>query len=73
MGRMSDLRIQIQSLSPSEKADLLDAVWESLESDLPLTEAQATELDRRIARLEQKPSDLIPWEEVRAGLSKKKP
>lgn len=69
---MGDLRNQIESLSPAEKADLLDTVWESLEADIsPLTEAQRKELDYRIARHEQNPSDVIPWEQVRAGLFKK--
>ena len=55
-----------------EKAELLDAVWESLEADaLLLTEAQRTELDDRIARHEQNPSDVVPWEQVRAELFKK--
>ena len=66
---MSDLRNQIESLSAAEKAELLDAVWESLEADaLSLTEAQRAELDHRIAHHEQNPSDVIPWEQVRSGL-----
>jgi putative addiction module component (TIGR02574 family) len=66
---MSDLRSQINSLSAAEKADLLDTVWESLEADsLSLTDAQRAELDYRIARHEQNPSDVIPWQQVRAGL-----
>ena len=69
---MSDLRNQIESLSAAEKVELLDAVWESLEADaLSLTEAQRAELDSRIARHEQNPSDVVPWEQVRAGLFKK--
>jgi putative addiction module component (TIGR02574 family) len=69
---MSDLRSQINSLSAEEKADLLDTVWESLESDsASLTEAQRAELDYRIARHEQNPSDVIPRHEVSAGLFKK--
>ncbi|MGH9512646.1 MAG: addiction module protein [Terriglobales bacterium] len=64
---MSDLRSQIENLSP-EKVDLLDAVWESLEADLlPLNEAQRAELDSRIARHEKNPSNVIPWEKVRTG------
>jgi putative addiction module component (TIGR02574 family) len=48
---MSDLRRQINSLSASEKAELLDTVWESLEEDsVSLTDAQRAELDNRIAR-----------------------
>lgn len=69
---MSDLRQQIETLSASEKAELLDAVWVSLEADsLSLTDAQRAELDRRIERHEQNPSDVIPWEQVRASLFKK--
>jgi putative addiction module component (TIGR02574 family) len=48
---------------------LLDLLWESLETEnVPLSEAQRAELDYRI---EQNPSDVIPWEQVRAGLFKK--
>ncbi len=69
---MSDLLNQINGLSPAEKAELLDTVWESLEADaLSLTDAQKAELDYRIARHEQNPSDIIPWDQVRAGLFKK--
>jgi putative addiction module component (TIGR02574 family) len=54
---MSDLRSQINSLSPAEKEELLDTVWESLEADsASLTDAQRAELDYRIARHEQNPS-----------------
>jgi putative addiction module component (TIGR02574 family) len=69
---MSDLLSQIKSLSPAEKAELLDTVWESLEADsASLTDGQQAELDHRIARHEQGPSDVIPWQQVRAGLFKK--
>jgi putative addiction module component (TIGR02574 family) len=69
---MSDLRNRIEGLSPAEKIELLDALWESLEADeVPLTDAQRAELDRRIARYEQDPADVIPWEQVRTGLFKK--
>ena len=66
---MSDLRSQIGSLSAAEKAELLDAVWESLEADAAsLTAEQHAELDRRIAHHEQNPADVIPWEQVRTRL-----
>jgi putative addiction module component (TIGR02574 family) len=69
---MSDLRSQIGSLSTAEKADLLDAVWESLEADAAsLTDEQRAELDRRISHHERNPSDVIPWEQVKARLLKK--
>jgi putative addiction module component (TIGR02574 family) len=69
---MNDLRDRINSLSPAEKAELLDAVWESLEADaVSLTDAQRAELDYRLTRHDQNPSEVISWEQVRAGLFKK--
>jgi putative addiction module component (TIGR02574 family) len=69
---MSDLRSQINSLSAAEKAELLDTVWESLEADVvSLTDAQRAEIDYRITRHEQNPSDVIPWQQVRSNLFKK--
>jgi putative addiction module component (TIGR02574 family) len=69
---MNDLRSQINSLSAAEKAELLDTVWESLEAGaVSLTDAQRAEPDYRVTRHEQNPSDVIPWEQVRAGLFKK--
>lgn len=68
---MSDLRSQIDSLSAAEKAELLDTVWESLEADaVSLTDAQRAELDYRITRHEQNPSDVISWQQVKSGLFK---
>jgi putative addiction module component (TIGR02574 family) len=69
----TDLRNQIASLSAAEKAELLDAVWESLEAEsMSLTGEQRSELDARIARHKQNPADVVPWEQVRANLFKKR-
>lgn len=69
---MSNLRSQINSLSSAEKAELLDTVRESLEADaVSLTDAQRAELDYRINRHDENPSDVIPWQQVRSGLFKK--
>jgi putative addiction module component (TIGR02574 family) len=52
--------------------DLLDIPWESIEADVPvLTAEQRAELDYRVARYRQNPSEVIPWEQVRADLFKK--
>ena len=68
---MSDFRRQIDSLSTTEKVELLDAVWESLEaSSASLTDAQRAELDYRIKKHEENPSEAIPWEQVREKLFK---
>jgi putative addiction module component (TIGR02574 family) len=68
---MSDLRNEIGNLSAAEKFDLLDALWESLEADeVSLTDAQRNELDHRLMEYERNPDEVIPWEQVRAGLFK---
>jgi putative addiction module component (TIGR02574 family) len=33
--------------------------------------AQREELDHRLAEYQRNPDDVIPWEQVRAGLAKK--
>jgi putative addiction module component (TIGR02574 family) len=65
---MSDLRSQINNLSPAEKAELLDTVWESLEADaVSLTDGQRAELDYRIARHEAKPFRWHPMAASQGG------
>ena len=69
---MSTLPSQISDLSIDEKFDLLDALWQDIEARSPaLSDEQAAELDRRIAKYEQGPSDVIPWEQVKADLFKR--
>lgn len=69
---MSNLQNEIGSLSATEKFELLDVLWESLEVDArALTDEQRAELDYRVAKYEENPSDVIPWEQVRAGLFKR--
>jgi putative addiction module component (TIGR02574 family) len=69
---MSNLQHEIGTLSAAEKLDLLDRLWESIEADVTsLTPEQRAELDYRVARYNSNPSDVIPWEQVRADLFKK--
>ena len=69
---MSNIQSEIGSLSVAEKFELLDVLWESLEAEVPaLTDVHRAEFDYRVARYEQNPSDVIPWEDVRANLFKK--
>lgn len=50
--------------------DSCGKAWRRMK-EMPLTDAQRAELDQRIARYEQNPSDVIPWEQIKAGLFKK--
>lgn len=66
MGRSS---VDIKSLSPEERLALIEEIWDSLNpEDVPVTDAQRAELDRRSADLDRdiklgRPLG-IPWEEV---------
>ena len=64
---MSEPAFNIEDLSPEERLQLLDRLWESLRShpeQLPLTAAQREELDRRLDELDRGETEGIPWEEV---------
>ncbi len=69
---MAILPNEISSLTYAEKFELLDALWEDLESHASkLSSEQADELDRRIAAYESNPPVGTPWEQVKAGLPKR--
>ena len=68
---MAKPTLDIERLSPDERLELMEQLWESLREDpssIPLTEAQREELDRRLDDLEadiQSGAPLgIPWDEV---------
>ncbi len=70
---MSNLQNEIATLTADEKFELLDILWESLEADVPpITDAQREELDRRLLHYDENPSDVIPWEQVKASLPKRR-
>ena len=58
-------------LSVAERIQLAEDLWDSIpeSADIPLTDAQKAELDRRLEDLEQHPDAGEPWEVVRARLS----
>lgn len=69
---MATLPSNISGLSEAEKYDLLDALWEDIESHASgLTPEQAEEIDRRVAAYEKDPSDVMTWDQVKAGLPKR--
>jgi len=54
-------------LTPDERVRLADELWESLADEpegLPLTAAQAKELDRRLEAYRKDPSAGTPWREA---------
>ena len=64
----------IERLGIEERLTLVEELWDSIAADsstVPLTEAQRTELDRRIAEHEANPDDVVPWEEVKTTLTER--
>ena len=57
--------VDLDSLTPAEKLELIGELWDSLEADdVSLTKAQKDEIDRRLELDEPG----VPWEEVEARL-----
>jgi putative addiction module component (TIGR02574 family) len=70
---MSDLIPELARLSPRQRLDLIEALWESLDDkDVPVTEAQRAELDRRIAGLEQDREQSVSWDQLSAELRQRR-
>lgn len=59
----------IDHLDRDQRIALVLELWDSIvaEGNLPeLTEAQASELQRRVAEDDATPEDVVPWEQVKA-------
>ncbi|MEW6746819.1 MAG: addiction module protein [Planctomycetota bacterium] len=62
---MGHSNIDVKSLTPEERLAVLEEIWDSLEpEDVPVTDAQRRELDRRLDDLEGDRDLGIPWNEV---------
>ncbi|HQR38926.1 MAG TPA: addiction module protein [Blastocatellia bacterium] len=67
----ADLTKQVLSLSLPDRIALIDELWESILSqadEVPLTDAQRAELDRRLARHDANPGSARSWDDVRSRL-----
>ena len=70
---MADLAPELARLSPRQRLDLIESLWESLdEKDVPVTDAQRAELDRRIVGFDQDAAESIPWDQLRAELRQRR-
>jgi len=61
--------IEIERMTASERLELIDRLWSSLDSDEailpPLTKEQEAEIDRRLDLLATDPSRVSPWRETK--------
>ena len=64
----------IERLGIEERLALVEDLWDSIAADssaVPLTDAQRTELDRRIAEHDAKPNDVVPWDEIKTSITER--
>lgn len=60
----------IDRLPVEERLILVEEIWDSIAADsaaVPLTDAQRTELQKRIEEDDANPDDVTPWEQVKAS------
>ena len=61
----------LDELSPEARMSLIEELWESLsanEEQVPITDAQKADLDKRLAAFRADPKAGATWEEVKARL-----
>jgi len=57
--------VNIAGLSPTERLDLIEQLWDSLSpAEVPITEAQRVELASRVAAIERGEMRTIPLEQA---------
>jgi putative addiction module component (TIGR02574 family) len=65
---------EIVRLSPSERLALIAQLWDSLEQhQVPLSQAQQMELERRLASLDQDRQQGVTWATLKAELEQRCP
>ncbi|PSB31870.1 addiction module protein [Stenomitos frigidus] len=65
------LKVEISQLSIAERIQLAEDLWDSIleqQDELPLTDAQKRELDRRLELYQQDPTAGSTWEDVKQRL-----
>ena len=72
---MSQIHLDVDSLTVEERLDLLEQIWESLAARpelLPFTDAQRAELDRRLDDMDREGPVGLSWDEMLARVRRRK-
>lgn len=70
----ANLISKVKELTPAERLEFIEAVWETMGAeDIPVTAAERSLLDARIADVQANPSDESPWSDVRERLKRQLP
>jgi len=68
---MKTAMLALAALTPAEKLQLIEELWEELSAtpeEIPVPQWQLDELDRRSVEYAKNPSSGIPWEEVKRNI-----
>lgn len=69
----ADLLAAALKLSPSDRRELIEALWDTLsDEELPVTPEERALLDERLADVERNPDAQSPWDEVKARLEQRR-
>jgi putative addiction module component (TIGR02574 family) len=69
----TDLLEEARRLSPRDRLQLIEALWDSLsDEDIPVTAEERALLDSRLSDLEANPSDQSPWSDVKTRLEQRR-
>jgi putative addiction module component (TIGR02574 family) len=65
---------EIGRLTPSERLALIAQLWDSLDDgQVPLSQSQRDELDRRLARVEEDRLHSVTWDALKTELARRAP
>jgi putative addiction module component (TIGR02574 family) len=65
--------VEILQLSVAERVQIVEDIWDSISrspEELPLSETEKAELDKRLESYRQNPDEGIAWETLKRNLSK---
>ena len=68
---MGQSAVSVFDLTPSEKLQLVEDLWDDLAAipaDIPVPDWQKEELDRRKAKLKSNPASGLTWDQVKRGV-----
>jgi len=69
----TDLLEEARRLSPRDRLQLIEALWDTLSNeDIPVTAEERALLDARLSDLEANPDDQSPWSDVKARLEQRR-
>ena len=68
---MTTIPESLQHLTIIERLELAQALWESVpdQERPPISDARRAELLRRAAEDDARPDDVVPWDQVKAGIT----